>query len=61
MWHDSGTWIALGVSALFVVAGFIMHRVFVKILKTGSPEPSPPIAGSGQMPPVTNPPELPHE
>ena len=39
MWQDPGTWIALGVSALFVAAGFIMHRVFVKILKSGS-EPS---------------------
>jgi len=36
MWQDPGTWIALGVSALFVVAGFVMHRVFVKILKNGS-------------------------
>ncbi len=33
MWRDPGTWIALGVSALFVAAGFVMHRVFVKILK----------------------------
>ena len=40
MWQDPGTWIALGVSALFVVAGFVMHRVFVKILKNGS-GPSP--------------------
>lgn len=37
MWHDPGTWIALGVSALFVVAGFVLHHVFVKILKNGSP------------------------
>ena len=36
MWQDPGTWIALGVSALFVMAGFVMHRVFVKILKNGS-------------------------
>eukprot|EP01037_Dinobryon_pediforme_P008506 gene8506-8596_t len=27
MWHDPGTWIALGVSALFIVAGVVMHRV----------------------------------
>ena len=45
MWHDPGTWIALGVSALFIVAGFVMHRVFVKILKNGSVEPSTPPAG----------------
>ena len=37
MWQDPGTWIALGVSALFLVAGFVMHRVFVRILKNGSP------------------------
>lgn len=36
MWQDPGTWIALGVSALFIVAGVVMHRVFVNILKNGS-------------------------
>ena len=40
MWRDTGTWIALGVSLVFIVAGFVMHRVFVNILKNGSPEPS---------------------
>jgi hypothetical protein len=39
MWRDPGTWIALGVSALFLVAALVMHRVFVKILKNGSQEP----------------------
>ena len=39
MWRDPGTWIALGISALFIVAGFVIHRVFTKILKQGSPEP----------------------
>ena len=39
MWRDAGTWIALGVSLLFIVAGFVMHRVFMKILKNGSSEP----------------------
>lgn len=38
MWQDPGTWIALGVSALFVVAGFVMHRVFVRVLKTPEPQ-----------------------
>jgi hypothetical protein len=32
-WQDPGLWIALGVSALFIVVGVAMHRVFVKILK----------------------------
>jgi hypothetical protein len=40
MWRDPGTWIALGVSALFVVAAVVIHRVFVRILKNGS-EPPP--------------------
>jgi hypothetical protein len=39
MWQDPGTWIALGVSAIFLVAGFVIHRVFVKVLKNGSPPP----------------------
>lgn len=38
MWRDPGAWIALGVSALFLVAAVVMHRVFVKILKNGSQE-----------------------
>jgi len=35
IWNDSGTWIALGVSALFIVAGLVLHRVFIRILKSG--------------------------
>ena len=38
MWQDPGLWIALGISALFVVVGFAMHRVFVNILKQPAPE-----------------------
>ncbi|WP_426148680.1 hypothetical protein [Polaromonas sp. DSR2-3-2] len=60
MWRDAGVWIALGVSLVFIIAGFVMHRVFVKILKTGSPEPSPSSAGQAQPPPAPNPLE-PHE
>ena len=33
MWRDPGLWIALGVSALFIVVGVVMHRVFVRVLK----------------------------
>lgn len=33
MWNDEGAWIAIGISVLFLVAAFIMHRVFMKILK----------------------------
>ena len=39
MWHDEGVWIAVGVSALFVVVGLVMHRIFVQILKNGAIEP----------------------
>jgi hypothetical protein len=35
-----GAWLAIGVSVLFVVAGLVLHRVFVNILKNGSQEPS---------------------
>ncbi|MBP7454292.1 MAG: hypothetical protein KA914_16035 [Ottowia sp.] len=38
MWQDEGTWIALGVSALFLVMAFAMHRVFMKILRSRPPD-----------------------
>ena len=38
MWQDEGTWIALGVSALFLVAALVMHRVFMKILRSPVPD-----------------------
>ena len=38
LWHDEGAWIAIGISVLFIVAGLVMHRIFVRILKNGSPE-----------------------
>ena len=37
LWHDEGTWIALGISALFVVVAIVMHRVFVNVLQSGQP------------------------
>ena len=33
MWHDPGLWIVLGVSALFIAVGVVLHRVFVRVLK----------------------------
>jgi hypothetical protein len=39
--NTDGAWIAIGISSLFIVAGLVMHRVFVKILKNGSPETPP--------------------
>ena len=34
MWQDEGTWIALGISLLFLVAAIVMHRIFIKILRS---------------------------
>ena len=31
--QNAGAWIASGTSVLFVLAGVVMHRVFVNILK----------------------------
>ena len=33
--RDPGTWSALGVATLFVIAGVVMHRVIVNVLKNG--------------------------
>ena len=38
--HTGGAWIAIGVPVLFVVAGLVLHRVFVNVLKKGSQESS---------------------
>lgn len=38
--NSDGAWIAIGVSVLFIVAGLVLHRVFVNVLKKGSQEPS---------------------
>ncbi len=40
LWQGEGAWIALGVSALFIVVGLVMHRIFINILKNGSQEPT---------------------
>jgi hypothetical protein len=43
LWADPGTWIALGISALFLVVAFVMHRVIRKVLQTPPPpQPLPP-------------------
>ncbi|MEC5212900.1 hypothetical protein RCH06_001442 [Polaromonas sp. CG_9.5] len=55
MWRDAGTWIALGVSVVFIVAGVVMHRIFVKILKNGSIEPFTPLAGLAKLAARANP------
>ena len=38
MWNNPEAWIAICVSVGFVIAGVVMHRVFVNILKNESPE-----------------------
>jgi hypothetical protein len=38
--QNEGAWIALGVSALFIVAGVVMHRVIKKVLQAPRPEES---------------------
>ena len=41
VWLQSeGAWIALGVSALFIIAGVVMHRVIKKVLQTPRHEES---------------------
>lgn len=34
LWQDSGTWIAIGISVLFLVVGLVLHRVIIKVLKS---------------------------
>jgi len=34
IWSDSGTWIAIGISVLFLVVALAMHLVIRRILKT---------------------------
>ncbi|MEZ5707620.1 MAG: hypothetical protein R3E56_21740 [Burkholderiaceae bacterium] len=31
--QNEGAWIALGVSLVFVIAGWVMHRLVVRVLK----------------------------
>jgi hypothetical protein len=38
--QNEGAWMALGVSLFFLVAGVVMHRVFVRVLR-GPPSPPP--------------------
>ncbi len=38
MWRNPEAWIAIGVSVGFVIAGVVMHRVFVNILKNERPQ-----------------------
>ncbi|GAB4111900.1 hypothetical protein [Tibeticola sp.] len=37
LWNDAGAWIAIGISVLFLVVAWVMHRVIVKVLKSPAP------------------------
>ena len=39
--QNDGAWIALGVSALFIVVAVVMHRVIKQVLQTPQPEETP--------------------
>jgi hypothetical protein len=39
VWRDEAAWISGGISALFVPVAWLMHRIFVRILKNGATEP----------------------
>lgn len=57
LWSDPGTWIALGISALFLVVGWGMHRVIVKVLKS-QPEPVAPAEQPADSPILARPPSI---
>jgi hypothetical protein len=39
LWSDTGTWIAIGISVLFLVVALAMHLVIRRILKSPPTEP----------------------
>lgn len=40
LWSDSGTWIAVGVTVISIVAAVVMHRVFIKVLQQPPTKPT---------------------
>ncbi|MEX8193989.1 hypothetical protein [Comamonas guangdongensis] len=38
IWNDASTWIVLGVSALFIAVGIVMHRIIMKVVRSPAPE-----------------------
>ncbi|MDR1969392.1 MAG: hypothetical protein LBQ32_12015 [Burkholderiaceae bacterium] len=38
LWQDEGTWIAVGVTVVTLIAALAMHRVFIKILRARPPD-----------------------
>ncbi len=37
MWNNPEAWLAIGVSVGFLIAGVVIHRVFVNVLKNEPP------------------------
>ncbi|MDD2609972.1 MAG: hypothetical protein PHX60_09810 [Giesbergeria sp.] len=48
IWQDPGTWIVLGISLLFLVVGWAIHRSILKVMRSPSTAPPP---APGQKPP----------
>ena len=42
IWQDPGTWIVLGISLLFLLVGWAIHRTIMKVVRSPSTEPSTP-------------------
>ena len=53
LWNDSGTWIALGMSALFLVVALVMHRVIMKVLKGSAASVEPSVSGVPTPSPIS--------
>jgi len=53
--QNEGAWIAIGISLVFVVAGWAMHRVFLRILKAPTPQPVHSAPPSPPIPPTQQP------
>ena len=49
LWRDPGAWIAIGISVLFLLVAWVMHRVIVKVLKA----PPPTQEAAARKPPDT--------
>ncbi|MBY0453665.1 MAG: hypothetical protein K2Q11_02125 [Burkholderiaceae bacterium] len=56
LWTDSGTWIALGVTAISIVVGVVMHRLFIKVLQQPPAEPTTKATDTPVSPPPPPPP-----
>ncbi|MDP2419642.1 MAG: hypothetical protein U1D25_15510 [Hydrogenophaga sp.] len=58
--QNEGAWIAMGVSLVFVVAGWVMHRVFVRVLKSPLPPRRPQPADTASQTPAEAPTDNPN-